>query len=82
MASKTVVLREEAYEFLRKQKKPGETFSDVVMRLKGSTKPLTSFAGAWSDMPSEDLARIREAIRAGREKDRKKTERLVKRARG
>lgn len=82
MPPKTVVLREEAYEFLRKAKKPGETFSDVVMRLKGATKPLTSFAGAWRDMPEDDLSRIREAIRAGREFDRKKTERLVKRARG
>jgi predicted CopG family antitoxin len=82
MASKTVVLREEAYEFLRKEKRAGETFSDVVMRLKGSTKPLTSFAGAWKDMPKEDLAKIRDAIRGGRERDRKKTERLVKRAGG
>jgi len=54
----------------------------VVMRLRGSTQPLTSFAGAWKDMPREDLARIREAIRVGRERDRKKLARLVKRARG
>lgn len=80
MASKNVVLREEAYEFLRKEKRPGETFSDVVLRLRGANKPLTSFAGAWKDLPKEDLAKIRDAIRTGRELDRNRLQRLLKRA--
>jgi len=80
MASKTVVLREEAYEFLRKQKKPGDTFSDVVLRLRGTTKPLTSFAGAWKDMPDAEFAEVKEIIHRGRELDRKKMDRLLKRS--
>ena len=79
MPPKNVVLREEAYEFLRKEKRPGETFSDVVLRLRGSSKPLSSFAGAWKGMPKKDLATIREAIRAGREGDRDRVDRLLKR---
>ena len=80
MPPKNVVLREEAYEFLRKAKRPGETFNDVVLRLKGSTQPLTSFAGAWKKMPKRDLARIKEAIREGRELDRRRLDRLLHRA--
>ncbi len=79
MPPKNVVLREEAYDFLAKEKRPGETFSDVVLRLRGATKPLTSFAGAWKDMPKENLAKIREAIRSGRELDRKRMDRLLSR---
>lgn len=79
MTSKTVVLREEAYEFLRKEKRPGETFSDVVLRLRGTSRPLSSFAGAWKDMPRKDMAKIREAIRQGREGDRDRIDRLLKR---
>jgi predicted CopG family antitoxin len=78
MASKTVVLRDEAYDFLLKQKLPGETFSDVVLRLRGAARPITDFAGAWKDMPSEDLQEVREAIRKSRELSRKKAERLAK----
>jgi predicted CopG family antitoxin len=79
MPPKNVVLREEAYNFLANQKRPGETFSDVVLRLRGATRPLTSFAGAWKDMPKQDLAKIRKAIREGRELDRKRVDRLLKR---
>ena len=80
MARRKVALREEAYEFLRKEKRHGETFSDVVLRLRSGTKPLTSFAGAWRGMPKKDLARIKEAIRAGREGDRDRAERLLMRS--
>jgi len=79
MPPKNVVLREEAYDFLANEKRPGETFSDVVLRLRGATRPLTSFAGAWKDMPKADLAKIRRAIRTGRELDRKRMERLLER---
>jgi predicted CopG family antitoxin len=80
MASKTVVLREEAYEFLRKQKRPGDTFSDVVLRLRGATKPLTSFAGAWKEMPDAHFEEVKEIMRKGRELERKKMDRLLERS--
>lgn len=80
MASKNVALREEAYEFLRKAKRPGETFSDVVLRLRKATKPLTSFAGAWKDTPGAELEEVKEMIRKGRELDREKMDRLFNRS--
>ena len=81
MGSKNVVLKDEAYEFLRREKRPGETFSDVVLRLRGSAKPLSSFAGAWKGMPTKELAKIRAAIGSGRDLDRKRLERLLDRKR-
>ncbi len=78
MTSKTVVLQAEAYEFLRKEKKPGETFSDVVLRLKGASKPLSSFSGAWKEMGEGDIATIRGAIRSGRGQDQKRLVRLLR----
>jgi predicted CopG family antitoxin len=79
MASRRVVPREEAYEFLRKKKRRGETLSDVVLRLRAASKPLTSFAAAWKEMPNQDIAKIREAIRKGRELDHRRIERLLRR---
>jgi hypothetical protein len=36
----------EAYELPRGQKRPGESFRQVVKRLAGSRRPLASFVGA------------------------------------
>lgn len=33
MASKTIMISEEAYEILKKRKKPNESFTDVIIRL-------------------------------------------------
>jgi predicted CopG family antitoxin len=79
METKTIALDREAYEALRRQKRKGESFSDVVKRLAGRTRPLTELAGLWKEMPSEDLHKIREFLRRGRELDRERLERLVKR---
>lgn len=79
MPARKVALREEAYEFLRKERRPGETFSDVIIRLGEARRPLSSFAGAWKSMPRKDLTKIKNAIRAGRERDRDRMDRLLKR---
>ncbi|HYM40450.1 MAG TPA: antitoxin VapB family protein [Thermoplasmata archaeon] len=77
MGQKTVALDGEAYELLRKKKREGETFSDVVKRLARKPRSIMDFAGAWKDVPSEDLAKIREFLRRGRELDRRKMAKLI-----
>ncbi len=79
MDIKTVALDREAYELLRKRKKQGESFSDVVKRIAAPRRPLTDFAGIWKDIPGEEFRKIVEAIRKAREMDLERMDRLLKR---
>lgn len=52
MGTKTISLRDEAYERLRRARRnPGESFSEVVMRAVWPDAPLT--AGAFLDLVRE-----------------------------
>lgn len=52
VSTKTISLREEAYERLRRAKRgPADSFSDVVMRATWPEAPLT--AGAWLTLVRE-----------------------------
>lgn len=70
--TKTISLDRQAYELLRREKRKGETFSDVVKRLARPRKPLTAFAGAWKDMPHETFKMIERFRREARELDEKR----------
>lgn len=51
MSTKTVSLRETAYEKLEKLKKEGESFSDVVERISEERKQnLEQFSGAFKEI--------------------------------
>ena len=47
--TKVISLSNEAYETLKESKKPGESFSDVVLRItkKKKKKSLLEFSGKW-----------------------------------
>jgi len=47
--TKVVSLSKEAYQTLKNSKKPGESFSDVVIRIVGKEKKksLLEFSGTW-----------------------------------
>ena len=78
MATKPVALDTEAYDLLKRRKKPGESFSEVVKRLAAPRRPLTDFIGIWKDMPEDEFRQIDAFIRKGRELDRKRMQRLLK----
>lgn len=65
MGYKTVSLNEKAYEALLRHKKPGESFSDVIIRLTSrlSSKDLMQFAGALKKegVDKEELQKFKEA---------------------
>jgi predicted CopG family antitoxin len=59
--TKVISLSEKAYETLKGMKKPGESFSDVVLRIgkDKKKKSLLEFSGKWAgDDANEVLAQI------------------------
>ena len=70
MATKTISLLIEAYDRLRRAKKPGESFSDVVMRARWNDQAITAGEllrqrrSTGPRLPDEVLDRIEE-LRCG-----------------
>lgn len=71
VASKTINVTQEAYELLKAQKEPGESFTDVILRLAGA-RPLSEVAGALSEEEADELEA---SIRAARERSRERRDR-------
>ena len=66
MGTKTISLAEDAYERLKRHKREGESFSDVVRRLTGDVS-LTEYYGRLDEGTAEDLEAVIESRRAARE---------------
>ena len=63
MATKTITVKEEAYERLKKFK-DGRSFSDVIMDLTENQKvDLSDSAGLWSDVDREEIKEKRKEFR-------------------
>lgn len=64
MASKTIMISEEAYKMLKSRKKPNESFTDVIIRLgseKGSIRRLIDYAKSEDFEPiSPETAKLME----------------------
>jgi len=63
MTVKTITISLEAYNALLKEKKPGESFSDVILRLVRNRGDIMELAGAWSDLSDEEVERFLEGTR-------------------
>ncbi len=79
MPVKTVTLSEDTYAALAALKREGESFSDVVRRLTGTSRPLLAFAGAWKGVPSETMDRYLGFLDAGDRLSRAKLTRKLRR---
>ncbi|MCD6508964.1 MAG: antitoxin VapB family protein [Thermoprotei archaeon] len=55
MGVKTITISIEAYNALVREKRPGESFSDVILRLIRSRGDLMELAGSWSDLDDEEV---------------------------
>jgi predicted CopG family antitoxin len=78
METTSIAVDREAYDLLRSQKRPGESFSQVVKRLAKNRRPLASFVGAWRDLPEKTLREIQASRKRLRDLDEQRFERLVK----
>ncbi len=63
MGVKTITISLEAYEALLRIKKPGESFSDVILRLVRKHRSLIDLAGVWRDISDEDLYEVFKEIK-------------------
>jgi len=63
MGYKTISLSDAVYRKLRVEKRSGESFSDVIMRLiEAKQPPLVKYAGAWKPITQAELQEIRARI--------------------
>lgn len=60
--AKNVALADDVYEILQKEKREGESFSDVIRRWHRSKGSLMDLFGIWGDIPEEEFRRMEEAI--------------------
>ncbi|MHA2249272.1 MAG: antitoxin VapB family protein [Candidatus Kariarchaeaceae archaeon] len=61
MATKTVSITEDAYQQLKQLKLPGESFSQVILRLiSRSQKGLSSLLDFIEDLPNDDVKKLQE----------------------
>jgi predicted CopG family antitoxin len=67
--TKVISLSEKAYETLKNLKKPGESFSDVVIRVgsKEKKRSILEFAGTWK---GDDIDEVFTVIIQDREKSK------------
>lgn len=59
--AKNIAVADDIYEMLTKEKREGESFSDVIRRLGKRRKSLLEFAGAWADIPDEEFREMEAA---------------------
>jgi predicted CopG family antitoxin len=58
--AKNIAVADDVYETLSKEKREGESFSDVIRRLGKRRKSLLEFYGAWADIPDDEFREMEE----------------------
>lgn len=62
MGTKTISIMDDAYEILKKNKRKGESFSDVIRRTF-PRKNIMRFAGLWKNVDTEKMKKDIQELR-------------------
>jgi predicted CopG family antitoxin len=65
MPSKNVAVRMDVYQALKRELRPGESFTKLFVRLLNQRGPLDDLVGSWGGRPSEGLHRRWKQLRTG-----------------
>jgi len=60
---RTITISNEAYDALKREKREGESFSKVILRLVENKNNLLALAGSWSDISEEELNKALDELR-------------------
>ncbi|MCY0860710.1 MAG: antitoxin VapB family protein [Sulfolobaceae archaeon] len=63
--AKTITISDKAYESLLREKREGESFSDVILRLinERKSKSPINYAGIWGDLSDKQVQALFEELR-------------------
>jgi predicted CopG family antitoxin len=75
VSQKTIALHESTYRLLRRERRAGETFDDVVRRALRPPPKIAEFAGCLASEPPEVWASIERVRREARRKDEERSRR-------
>ena len=67
MAFKTLTIKEDAYDVLNSMKKPGESFSELILRIGGERSVTAKDLFGRSKHSKKDLEKLRKHVRKMRE---------------
>lgn len=65
MASKNVAVRMDVYQALKRELRPGESFTKLFLRLLNQRGPLDDLVGGWGGRPSVGIHRRWRQLRSG-----------------
>jgi predicted CopG family antitoxin len=63
MASTNITISGDAYKFLKKLKRQGQSFSDVILHMKKKRHDVLSYAGIFKNVDLDEVENIRKEAR-------------------
>lgn len=62
MGTKVISIMDDTYELLAKNKRPGESFSEVIRRLIPRKTSIMDCIGLWEHLSDEDISQMKKDI--------------------